>query len=126
MKEDRSMSRRDVLRQGATAVAGGAALLGGAPAFAEGQAPAILTGTQAGRKFRAFLTPPVTGELRRVETIIAYCPEIPRANGQARTKDEARARKIGRHLGIPEPGSSQFCCLTDSDEPRRRRRTAAS
>jgi len=69
MSSDDSMSRREVLRHGASAVAGGAALLGGASAFARGQAPAILTGTQAGRKFRAFLTPPVTGELRRVETI---------------------------------------------------------
>lgn len=60
-------SRRDVLKQGATAVAGGAALFGGVPAFA--QAPAIQTGTQAGRRFRAYLTPPVTGELRGVETV---------------------------------------------------------
>jgi predicted RNase H-like HicB family nuclease len=60
--------------------------------------------------------------------VIAYCPEIPGANGQGRTKDEARAslvdaialilddrrteipnvlaNKICRNLGVPEPGSS--------------------
>ena len=60
------MSRRDMIKQGATAVAGGA-LAGSTPAFA--QAPGVLTGTQAGRRFRAYLTPPVTGELRGVETV---------------------------------------------------------
>jgi S-(hydroxymethyl)glutathione dehydrogenase / alcohol dehydrogenase len=64
---DHAVSRRDMLKHGATAVAGSAALLGGGTAFA--QAPAVATGTQAGRKFRAYLTPPVTGELRGVETI---------------------------------------------------------
>ena len=60
-------SRRDVLKQGATAVAGGAAMLGvGDTAF--GQAPAVQTGTQAGRRYRAFLTPP-GGRPRAVETV---------------------------------------------------------
>ena len=64
---DHGWSRRDVLRHGATAVAGGAAILGGAtPAFA--QAPAIQTGTQAGRKFRAFVSPPNLRP-RSIETV---------------------------------------------------------
>jgi S-(hydroxymethyl)glutathione dehydrogenase/alcohol dehydrogenase len=64
---DHSWSRRDVLRHGVTAVAGSAALLGGAgPAFA--QAPAIQTGTQAGRRFRAFISPP-GGRPRSIETV---------------------------------------------------------
>src|SRR5262245_50926310 len=66
MSTDR-FSRRDVLKQGATAVAGGAAMLGvGDAAFA--QAPAVQTGTQAGRRYRAFLTPP-GGRPRAVETV---------------------------------------------------------
>ena len=50
-----SVSRRNVLKKAAAAVGGGAAagLLGGGVAAA--QAPAILTGTQAGRRFRAFM-----------------------------------------------------------------------
>ncbi len=63
-----SVSRRDVLRQGATAVAGGAVLLGGSDA-AFAQAPAIQTGTQAGRRFRAFVTPPGVGRPRALETV---------------------------------------------------------
>ena len=49
------VSRRRILKTaGAAAVGGGAALLatGGA---AQGQAPAILTNTQAGRRFKAFV-----------------------------------------------------------------------
>lgn len=62
-----ALSRRDVLKQGATVVAGSAALLGGgSPAFA--QAPAIQTNTQAGRRFRAFVTLPGTRG-RTVETV---------------------------------------------------------
>lgn len=58
---EREVSRRDLLKHGASAVAGASLLvvsgntLGGT-AFA--QAPAIATGTQAGRRFRAYLTPP--------------------------------------------------------------------
>ncbi|MEQ1761230.1 MAG: hypothetical protein ABL986_23215, partial [Vicinamibacterales bacterium] len=62
------LSRRDLLRRGITAAAGSAALLGsGTAAFA--QAPAVQTGTQAGRTFRAFISPPGGGQLRSVETV---------------------------------------------------------
>ena len=48
------VSRRRILKTaGAVAVGGGAALLGGGIAAAQGGAPAILTNTQAGRKFKA-------------------------------------------------------------------------
>ena len=49
------VSRRRILKTaGAAAVGGGAAFLGGG-AVAQGQAPAILTNTQAGRRFKAFV-----------------------------------------------------------------------
>ena len=50
------MSRRRVLRTaGAAAVGGGAAMLGGGGLAAQGQAPAILTNAQGGRRYRAFV-----------------------------------------------------------------------
>src|SRR5712671_6032994 len=53
------VSRRNMLKKAAAAVSGSAAagFLGGgvAEAQARGQAPAIVTGTQAGRKYRAFM-----------------------------------------------------------------------
>jgi S-(hydroxymethyl)glutathione dehydrogenase/alcohol dehydrogenase len=50
------VSRRRVLKAaGAAAVGGGAALLGGDALSAQGQAPGILTNTQAGRRFKAFV-----------------------------------------------------------------------
>ena len=61
------VTRRDVLRHGLTA-AGGAALAGGT---AFGQAPGIQTGTQAGRRFRAFITPPNL-EARRIDTVTLH------------------------------------------------------
>ena len=54
--DDVAMSRREMLRQGAAAVVGGAAAIGGDTAFA--QAPAVFTGWKpatAGRKFRALV-----------------------------------------------------------------------
>ena len=50
------MSRRRVLKTaGIAAVGGGASLLGGSIVAAQGGAPAILTNTQGGRKFNAFV-----------------------------------------------------------------------
>jgi S-(hydroxymethyl)glutathione dehydrogenase/alcohol dehydrogenase len=51
------MSRRRVLKAAGAAAAGGgtAALLGGVTLAAQGTPPAILTNTQAGRKFRGFV-----------------------------------------------------------------------
>ena len=52
---------------------------------------------------------------RDAEWVVAYCPEVPGANGQGRTKDEARAslteaivliledrREEGALVGVPE------------------------
>ena len=56
-KSSRTLSRRSILKTAAVAaVGGGAAALIGAEAMAgQGPAPAIRTGSQAGRKFRAFV-----------------------------------------------------------------------
>src|SRR5215831_15004519 len=53
----RRLSRRHVLKTGAAALGSGAALLNAGPAAgaAPGQAPAVLTGTQTGRKFRGLV-----------------------------------------------------------------------
>ena len=59
MADKKPVSRRNMLKKAAAAVGGGtaASLLGGAglAAQARGQAPAIATGTQAGRRYRAFM-----------------------------------------------------------------------
>jgi S-(hydroxymethyl)glutathione dehydrogenase/alcohol dehydrogenase len=57
MASKNPVSRRNALKKAAAAFGGGAAaMLGGGAAAAQGpQAPAIVTGTQAGRKFRAFM-----------------------------------------------------------------------
>ena len=56
-KSPRTLSRRSVLKTAAVAAVGGgaAALIGAEAMAAQGSAPAIRTGTQAGRKFRAFV-----------------------------------------------------------------------
>jgi len=59
MTRKRSLSRRNMLKTTAATVAGGAASgLIGSELLAQGQggAPAVLTGTQAGRRYRAFMT----------------------------------------------------------------------
>jgi S-(hydroxymethyl)glutathione dehydrogenase/alcohol dehydrogenase len=50
----RRVTRRDVLKSGAAALGGGAAILTGAPAPGA-QAPAVLTGTQTGRTFKGLV-----------------------------------------------------------------------
>src|SRR5687768_9308590 len=56
-RSSRTVSRRNMLKRAAAAAGGGAAALVGRDAFArpvpQGGAPAILTGTQAGRRVRA-------------------------------------------------------------------------
>ena len=58
-KTSRRLTRRHVLKTGASALGGGTALLAGAPAaeaaLAQGQAPAVLSGTQTGRPFRGLV-----------------------------------------------------------------------
>jgi S-(hydroxymethyl)glutathione dehydrogenase/alcohol dehydrogenase len=51
------LTRRHILKSGAAALGGGAALLTGAPALDAqgGQAPAVVTGTQTGRTFRGLV-----------------------------------------------------------------------
>jgi hypothetical protein len=49
------LTRRRVLKAGATALGGGAALLTGAAGTQAQQAPAVLTGTQTGRTFRGLV-----------------------------------------------------------------------
>lgn len=66
-ESDHSLSRRALLKQSAAAVAGGAAMLGSGESSAA-QAPAIVTGTQAGRRYRAFLMLPGRRSLS-VETV---------------------------------------------------------
>jgi S-(hydroxymethyl)glutathione dehydrogenase/alcohol dehydrogenase len=51
--KQRSVSRRTVLKRSAAAV--GAAVAAGGPIQAQNQAPAVLAGAQAGRRFKAFL-----------------------------------------------------------------------
>ena len=59
-KASRRLTRRHVLKTGASALGGGTALLAGtsgadAAPPAAGQAPAVLTGTQTGRTFRGLV-----------------------------------------------------------------------
>src|SRR4051812_35575855 len=49
------LSRRQMLRTGAAALGGTTALLAGAGATAQAQAPGLLTGTQTGRTFRGLV-----------------------------------------------------------------------
>jgi hypothetical protein len=51
----RRLTRRRVLKAGATALGGGAALLAGAATAQTSQAPAVLTGAQTGRSFRGLV-----------------------------------------------------------------------
>ena len=67
-KKSSPVSRRRVLKTAGAVVAGGAsAVLGGTALAAQQGAPAVLTNTQAGRKFRAFVKyrtdPPTVVEL---------------------------------------------------------------
>ncbi|MGB7219690.1 MAG: alcohol dehydrogenase catalytic domain-containing protein [Vicinamibacterales bacterium] len=66
---DGSVSRRELLKQGAAAV-GGAAILNATPALAQGQAPAVTNSNRsmAGTRFRAFVQRP--GQPGAVETIV--------------------------------------------------------
>jgi S-(hydroxymethyl)glutathione dehydrogenase/alcohol dehydrogenase len=65
-----SVSRRRLLKTAGAAVVGsGAALLGGGDAAAQRSAPAILTNTQGGRKFRAFVK--FNGDLPIVQDVTA-------------------------------------------------------
>jgi S-(hydroxymethyl)glutathione dehydrogenase/alcohol dehydrogenase len=61
-----SFSRRDMLKQGAAI--GGASLIAGAPALSAQapQAPAVLTGAQAGRRFRALVGNAATGTVEEL------------------------------------------------------------
>ncbi|MEQ1575945.1 MAG: alcohol dehydrogenase catalytic domain-containing protein, partial [Vicinamibacterales bacterium] len=69
-KSSRTISRRSLLKNGAAAAVGGGAaayLAGGAAAAQQGGAPAVATGTQAGRRVRAYIK--YRNELPTVEQI---------------------------------------------------------
>jgi len=51
----RRLTRRHMLKSGAAALGGGAAMLSGAPAPEAAQAPAVATGTQTGRRFKGLV-----------------------------------------------------------------------
>ena len=74
-KGKRQLSRRGMLKTGATALGGGALLLGGggpldaAPAQAPAQAPAIATGTQTGRTFRGFVRHDATLDVQEMRLL---------------------------------------------------------
>jgi S-(hydroxymethyl)glutathione dehydrogenase/alcohol dehydrogenase len=58
-----SISRRNALKNGAAAAVGGA-LAGATPAMAQGTAPAVGTGTQAGRPFKALVRHGTTADVQ--------------------------------------------------------------
>ena len=74
-KGKRQLSRRGMLKTGATALGGGALLLGGggsldaAPAQAPAQAPAIATGTQTGRTFRGLVRHDATLDVQEMRLL---------------------------------------------------------
>jgi len=74
-KGKRQLTRRGVLKTGATALGGGALLLGGgatleaAPAAGQAQAPAIATGTQAGRTFRGLVRHDATLDVQEMRLL---------------------------------------------------------
>ena len=66
----KTVSRRDVLKNGvAAAIAGGVTTLSAAGVSAAAQAPAIATGTMAGRKYRAFVRYGTTGSVEELSML---------------------------------------------------------
>ena len=71
MASKQTMSRRRALKNaGIAAIGSGAVLLGGSPLNAQGGAPAIVTNTQAGRRFKAFVKA-TTAEIPTVVEVTA-------------------------------------------------------
>jgi len=74
-KGKRQLTRRGVLKTGASALGGGALLLGGgatldaAPAAGQAQAPAIATGTQTGRTFRGLVRHAATLDVQEMRLL---------------------------------------------------------
>ncbi|MBI4265408.1 MAG: alcohol dehydrogenase catalytic domain-containing protein [Acidobacteria bacterium] len=112
-RNDHSVSRRDVLKQGVAAAAGGAALLGtGATAF--GQAPAVARGAQAGRRYRAFLTPP-GGRPRGIETVILR--EIQAHQAVVRAEAAQACYTIVNLLAPPPPPAAPAAAAAPAAPP---------
>jgi len=63
------LSRRRVLKAGATALGGGALALGGNAGEGAGQAPAITTGTQTGRTFRGLVRHDATLDVQEMRLL---------------------------------------------------------
>ena len=72
-KGKRQLTRRGMLKTGASALGGGALLLGGgsldAAAAAQAQAPAIATGTQTGRTFRGLVRHDATLDVQEMQLL---------------------------------------------------------
>src|SRR4051812_38199294 len=76
-KGTRQLTRRGVLKSGATALGGGALMLGGGSALdaaaaaqaRPGQAPAIATGTQTGRPFRGLVRHDATLDVQEMRLL---------------------------------------------------------
>jgi predicted RNase H-like HicB family nuclease len=54
------------------------------------------------------------------EWVIAYCPEIPGANGQGRTKDEAR-ESLRQAIALILEDAAKRACVPCRRMPNRRR-----
>ena len=72
-KGKRQLTRRGMLKTGASALGGGALLLGGGSldvaAAAQAQAPAIATGTQTGRTFRGLVRHDATLDVQEMQLL---------------------------------------------------------
>ena len=106
------LTRRRVLKAGATALGGGAALLTGAPELAaqQAQAPAVLTGTQTGRTFRGLVRHDNTLDVQQMRlmpidprqvvirsTAVAPCYTIVRG---ALSTNPIRRAEVPNHCGF--------------------------
>jgi S-(hydroxymethyl)glutathione dehydrogenase / alcohol dehydrogenase len=108
----RPLTRRRVLKAGATALGGGAALLTGAPNMSAQtpQAPAVLTGTQTGRTFRGLVRHSATLDVQQMRllpidprqvvirsTAVAPCYTIVRG---ALSTNAIRRAEVPNHCGF--------------------------
>jgi S-(hydroxymethyl)glutathione dehydrogenase/alcohol dehydrogenase len=106
------LTRRRVLKAGASALGGGAALLTGAPGLGaqQAQAPAVLTGTQTGRTFRGLVRHDNTLDVQQMRlmptdsrqvvirsTAVAPCYTIVRG---ALSTNPLRRAEVPNHCGF--------------------------
>src|SRR6188508_2392084 len=113
-KGKRQLTRRGMLKTGASALGGGALLLGGGSldvaAAAQAQAPAIATGTQTGRTFRGLVRHDATLDVQEMQllpidsrqvvirsTAVAPCYTIVRG---ALSSNPIRRAEVPNHCGF--------------------------